>query len=130
RRTQDQARVRREGPIELAELGADATPMASLLVDAMASQGALRRYVPMDVSERMVREAAAELVDDYPGLSVHGVIGDFERHLDRIPPPDGGPRLVALLGGTIGNFPPGSRGRLLRGVGGQLGARGRLALRA
>ena len=34
------------------------------------------------------------------------MIGDFERHLDRVPPAEG-PRIVAFLGGTIGNFPPG-----------------------
>ena len=127
-RTQAQAIVRRARPVELVELGSGATTKARLLLDAMASQETLHRYVPMDVSERMVRAAAAELVDDYPGLSVHGVIGDFERHLDRIPPPDGGPRLVALLGGTIGNFPPGSRRRLLREVAGLLGPRDHLLM--
>jgi L-histidine N-alpha-methyltransferase len=102
------------GPAELVELGSGATTKARLLLDAMARAGTLRRYVPVDVSERMVRKAAATLIEDYPGLSVHGVVGDFERHLDRIPDRDGGSRLVALLGGTIGNFPPGSRRRLLR----------------
>ena len=120
-RAQGEAIVRRARPVELVELGSGATTKARLLLDAMASQGTLRRYVPVDVSERMVREAAVELAGDYPGLSVHGVVGDFERHLDRIPPPDGGPRLVALLGGTIGNFPPGSRRRLLREVARLLG---------
>jgi L-histidine N-alpha-methyltransferase len=44
-------------------------------------------------------------------------VGDFQRHLDRVPRPVAGePRLVALLGGTIGNFPPGSRRSLLRDV--------------
>ncbi|MFL5821121.1 MAG: L-histidine N(alpha)-methyltransferase [Solirubrobacteraceae bacterium] len=108
--------VRRARPAELVELGSGATTKARLLLDAMASSGMLRRYVPVDVSERMVREAANELAGDYPGLNVHGVVGDFERHLDRIPAADGGPRLVALLGGTIGNFPPGSRRRLLREI--------------
>ena len=49
------------------------------------------------------------------------MIGDFERHLESVPERDGGPRIVALLGGTIGNFPPGSRRRLLREIGGLLG---------
>jgi L-histidine Nalpha-methyltransferase len=127
-RGQAEAIVRRARPVELVELGSGATTKARLLLDAMASQGMLRRYVPVDVSERMVREAAVELVHDYPGLSVHGVVGDFERHLDRIPPPDGGPRLVALLGGTIGNFPPGSRRRLLREVAQLLGPRDHLLM--
>jgi L-histidine Nalpha-methyltransferase len=111
----------RRGPVELVELGSGATTKARLLLNAMARAGTLRRYVPVDVSERMVREAAVALAGDYPGLRVHGVVGDFERHLDRIPGRDGGPRLVALLGGTIGNFPPGSRRRLLRDAAGMLG---------
>jgi L-histidine N-alpha-methyltransferase len=105
-------------PSELVELGSGSTLKARMLLDAMAEP---ELYVPVDVSERMVREAADELVGDYAGLEVHGVVGDFERHLGEVPPPNGGGRLVALLGGTIGNFPPGSRRRLLRDVHGMLG---------
>ncbi len=102
------------GPGELVELGSGSALKARMLLDAMDPA---RRYVPVDVSERMVREAAAELVADYPGLVVHGVVGDFERHLHEVPAPGGAaPRLVALLGGTIGNFPPAGRRRLLREV--------------
>jgi L-histidine N-alpha-methyltransferase len=112
-------------PIELVELGSGSTLKARLLLDAM---GEPERYVPVDVSERMVRESADELGDDYPGLEVHGVVGDFERHLDRVPAPNGGGRLVALLGGTIGNFPPGTRRRLLRDAAALLGPNDRLLL--
>jgi len=56
------------------------------------------------------------------------VIGDFERHLDRVPESDGIPRLVALLGGTIGNFPPGTRRRFLRRIADLLGPDDRLLL--
>ena len=114
--------VEAAAPVELVELGSGATAKARLLLDAMAAGPGARRYLPFDVSERMVREAAVELVDEYDGLEVHGVVGDFQRHLDRIPrAADDGPRLVALLGGTIGNFPPGSRRSLLRDVGALLG---------
>jgi L-histidine N-alpha-methyltransferase len=74
----------------------------------------------VDVTESMVRDCAEKLTGEYPGLRVHGVIGDFERHLDRVPPP-AGPRIVAFLGGTIGNFPPGSRRRVLREIARLLG---------
>ncbi|MDX6650068.1 MAG: L-histidine Nalpha-methyltransferase [Solirubrobacteraceae bacterium] len=115
-------------PSDLVELGSGSTLKARMLLDAMP---AARRYVPVDVSERMVREAARELTDDYPGLAVHGVVGDFERHLGEVPPPGAdGPRLVALLGGTIGNFPPGSRRRLLRDVRAMLGPGDRFLLGA
>jgi L-histidine N-alpha-methyltransferase len=56
------------------------------------------------------------------------VIGDFERHLERVPQADGVPRIVALLGGTIGNFPPGTRRGLLRQIAGLLGPDDRLLL--
>ena len=90
--------------------------------DALTDAGTLVRYVPVDVTESMVRDCAEELTDEYPGLHVHGVIGDFERHLDRVPAAVG-PRIVAFLGGTIGNFPPGSRRRVLREIAGLLGPR-------
>ncbi len=104
------------GAGELVELGSGSAEKARVLLDAMANAGTLRRYVPLDVSETVVRDAAEQLIDEYDGLLVHGVIGDFQRHLGQVPGADGVPRLVALLGGTIGNFPPGTRRGLLRQV--------------
>jgi L-histidine N-alpha-methyltransferase len=121
--------VAETGAAELLELGSGTAAKTRVLLDAMAAAGRLRRYVPLDVAESVVRTSAEALVQEYPGLQVHGVIGDFERHLDRLPPPvPGQPRLVALLGGTIGNFPPGSRRRLLREIATLLGPEDRLLL--
>jgi L-histidine N-alpha-methyltransferase len=108
------------GAVELVELGSGTAAKTRVLLDALHAGGTLRRYVPVDVTERVVRDCAEELTREYPGLRVHGVIGDFERHLDRVPPAVG-PRIVAFLGGTIGNFPPGSRRRVLRQIGRLLG---------
>jgi L-histidine N-alpha-methyltransferase len=108
------------GAVELVELGSGTAAKTRVLLDAMQQEGMLERYVPVDVTESMVRESAQQLIDEYPGLRVHGVIGDFERHLERIPPAVG-PRIIAFLGGTIGNFPPGSRRRFLRGIARLLG---------
>jgi L-histidine N-alpha-methyltransferase len=105
---------------ELVELGSGSASKTRVLLDALSAAGTLERYIPVDVTESVVRECAAELTDEYPGLRVHGVIGDLERHLDRVPPAEG-PRVVAFLGGTIGNFPPGSRRRVLRKIGSLLG---------
>ena len=109
------------GAVELVELGSGTAAKTRVLLDALHEAGTLARYVPVDVTESMVRDCAEELTLEYPGLRVHGVIGDFERHLDHVPAPDG-PRLVVFLGGTIGNFPPGSRRRFLRQIGGLLEA--------
>jgi L-histidine N-alpha-methyltransferase len=121
--------VRGTGAGELVELGSGSAEKARILLDAMASAGTLRRYVPLDVSARALETAALQLVDEFDELIVHGVIGDFERHLDRVPKPGAGPpRIVALLGGTIGNFLPGTRRRLLRQIGSLLGPADRLLL--
>jgi L-histidine Nalpha-methyltransferase len=108
------------GAAELVELGSGTAAKTRVLLDALDAAGTLQRYVPVDVTENMVRDCAEELTDEYPGLLVYGVIGDFERHLDRVPPALG-PRIVAFLGGTIGNFPPGSRRRVLREISKLLG---------
>jgi L-histidine N-alpha-methyltransferase len=120
--------VETTGAGELVELGSGSAEKARILLGAMAAQGTLRRYVPLDVSEQAVRQASLELVEEFPELSVHAVIGDLERHLDQVPAAEGIPRVVALLGGTIGNFPPGTRRALLRKVGSLLGHEDRLLL--
>ena len=106
----------RTGAGELVELGSGSAEKARILLDAMARAGTLRRYMPLDVSEQALRDAAGQLVAEYDELEVDAVVADFERHLDSVPRLDEEPRIVALLGGTIGNFPPGSRRRLLRGI--------------
>jgi L-histidine N-alpha-methyltransferase len=108
---------------ELVELGAGYATKTRILLDALE----VERFIPVDVSEATVRECARRLVAEYPGLEVHGLVGDFERHLVHLPPRSG-PRLVAFLGGTIGNFPPGSRRRFLRSIARTLGDDGWLLL--
>ena len=92
-----------------------------------ATPSTLDRYVPFDVSEVVLTESAKMLVERYPGIRVFGVVGDFERHLDALPPAEG-PRVIVFLGGTIGNFPPGSRRRFLRSLARALRPQDRLLL--
>jgi L-histidine N-alpha-methyltransferase len=120
--------VRHTGAGELVELGSGSPEKARILLGAMSDAGALDRYVPLDVSQKAVEEAAERLVDEFPEVRVHGVIGDFERHLGAIPDGARAPRIVALLGGTIGNFPPGTRRNLLRKLGSLLGHEDRLLI--
>jgi L-histidine N-alpha-methyltransferase len=95
----------------LVELGAGTCDKSRVLLDAFVAAGTLRRYVPLDVSEGTLWAAANALADEYPGLAVHAVVGDFDRHIERIP--TGGRRMVAFLGSTIGNFYPDQRRRFL-----------------
>ena len=104
----------------LVELGSGSSAKTHLLLRALRDVGSLEGYVPVDVSADAVERAMPGLVADYPGLDVHGVVADFERHLDRLP--TDGPRLVAFLGGTIGNFEPVQRAAFLSAVGDTLGS--------
>lgn len=102
------------GADTLVELGSGASDKTLLLLDALQHAGTLHRVVPVDVSESTLRRSCETLAARYPGVHVHGVVGDFERHLDRLP--GGGRRLIAFLGGTIGNLPPAPRARFLASV--------------
>jgi L-histidine N-alpha-methyltransferase len=93
------------------ELGAGTSEKTRLLLDALWRSGTLRRFAALDVSEPTLRAAGGGLLASYPGLEVTAVVGDFERHLDRLP--TDGRRLIAFLGGTIGNLEPPQRRRFL-----------------
>jgi len=96
----------------LVELGSGSSEKTRLLLDALRAEGTLRRFVPFDVCLPAVADAAAALRRDYPGLDVKAVVGDFHEHVRFLPPePTGGPRLVAFLGSTIGNFDEQERDR-------------------
>src|SRR5205085_3434984 len=98
----------------LVELGSGTSEKTRLLLDALSAHGSLRRFVPFDVSEPTLRYAARAIEGEYAGIDVHAVVGDFERHLDRLPA--GGTRLVAFLGSTIGNLDPDGRARFYRSL--------------
>lgn len=86
----------------IVELGSGTSEKTRLLLDAFIAAGRLRRFVPIDVAEPTLREAALVLSQDYPSLQVEAVVGDFTLHLGQLP--GGDRRLVAFLGGTIGNL--------------------------
>lgn len=100
-----------EGAEELVELGSGTASKTRALLYAMAGTGSLRRYVPFDCDASVVETCVDELLELYPGLAVHGLVGDFGRDLERVP--DGGRRLFAFLGGTIGNLYPDERAGFL-----------------
>ncbi|MEV5568912.1 L-histidine N(alpha)-methyltransferase [Spirillospora sp. NPDC052269] len=100
------------GATMLLELGAGSGEKTRLLLTALS--GTLHSYVPVDVSGDFLGEAAAAIAADYPGLTVRPVVADYEHHLNLLP--TGGRRLIAFLGGTIGNMPPAARIGFLGGL--------------
>jgi len=114
-------------PGTLVELGSGSAAKTRHLLDAMRDQGVLETYVPVDISEEITQRTAAQLVDEYPGLAVRGLVCDFERDLERIPAQDGS-RLLAFLGGTIGNLYPRPRQEFLERIAALLGPADHLLL--
>ncbi|HEX9712040.1 MAG TPA: L-histidine N(alpha)-methyltransferase [Actinomycetota bacterium] len=113
--------VRRAGEIAassdadtLIELGSGTSEKTRLLLDAFERAGTLRRFVPFDLSEQTLRDAAAAIASEHPGVEIHAIVGDFERHLEYLP--GGGTRMIAFLGGTIGNLEPEQRHRFFSDI--------------
>jgi len=99
------------GADTIVELGSGRSDKTRTLLDAFEATGQLRRFVPFEVNESTVRASCLSIAEEYPGLAVHAVVGDFERHLSKIP--RGGRRMIALLGSTIGHFVPAERTQFL-----------------
>ena len=99
-------------PQEVVELEPGSTAKVRTMLDAPGAARYVTRYIPFDVDEENVRGAVHDLTASYPFLQVHGVVGDFEKHLPRVPRPHGG-RLVAFFGSTIGNLDAAARKSLL-----------------
>ncbi|MGA8847053.1 MAG: L-histidine N(alpha)-methyltransferase [Nocardioides sp.] len=100
------------------ELGSGTSDKTRVLLDAFQAAGRLRRFVPVDVSEATLRAAAEMLDQRYPEVAIEAVVGDFTLHLGQLP--SGDRRLVAFLGGTIGNLYVEERGAFLGALGDSL----------
>ncbi|GAB4589019.1 L-histidine N(alpha)-methyltransferase [Nocardia sp. IFM 10818] len=98
----------------LVELGAGSAAKTRLLLEALTSGGPLKTYVPQDVSVAALSAAADQVAAEFPRLGVHGVVSDFTATLDNLP--RGGRRMIAFLGGTIGNLVPAERAAFLAGI--------------
>jgi L-histidine N-alpha-methyltransferase len=99
------------GADTLVELGSGTSEKTRLLLDALAQRGSLRKFVPFDVDAGILHAAGTAIQQEYPGVEIAAVCGDFEKHLAQIP--DGGRRLFVFLGSTIGNLTAGPRSRFL-----------------
>jgi L-histidine N-alpha-methyltransferase len=109
------ALVGRLKPRALIELGAGSAAKSRILLDAMRAAGSAETYVPIDVSALFLRQTAAQLSLEYPGLTISPAVADVSVELC-LPPHLPHPSLYAFLGSTIGNFHPAAALRLLRRV--------------
>ena len=109
----------------LVEIGSGTSEKTLLLLDSMARSGRLRTIALLDISEEVLRDAAAGLSARY-GVDVHAVVGDFRAEIGKVG--RSGRQLWAFLGSTIGNFNPRERRRLLSDFRAAMGPDDRLLL--
>ncbi|GGF32524.1 histidine N-alpha-methyltransferase [Marmoricola endophyticus] len=102
------------GARTLVELGSGTSEKTHALLSALDAAGTLRGFVPFDVDPAVLKDAAAAVAADFPGLEISPVVGDFDHHLGLLP--RGEKRLVVFLGSTIGNLDPDQRRRFLTDV--------------
>ena len=111
RRCPDVARIAGPGQA-IVEFGSGASVKTRILLAAAAPSA----YVPIDISGDFLRDAAASLADDFPGLPVHPIEADFTRPI-RLPEALAAlPKLGFFPGSTIGNMIPATGVDLLRAM--------------
>ncbi len=111
---------------DLVELGSGSNQKIKLLLNgADGSFSGRVRYVPVDISPSALLESTQELLYLYEDLPILGIIGDFTRHLDILPP---GRKLITFLGSTIGNFSDQERIIFLKNIAGTMNPADRFLL--
>ncbi|MEU7153292.1 L-histidine N(alpha)-methyltransferase [Streptomyces sp. NPDC045456] len=103
------------GARTLIELGSGSSDKTRHLIAALPE---LHTYVPVDVSESALTSAAETLLTLHPSLTVHALVADFQQGFAL--PATPAPRLLAFLGGTVGNLLPEERATFLRSAHGLL----------
>lgn len=91
-------------PRELVELGSGSGKKVRLLLDGLQRNGLLGSLVLFDINRSFLRDSAETLSEEYAGLSIDGVVGDFMQDLEKLGA--AGKRMIVFLGGTIGNIHP------------------------
>jgi L-histidine N-alpha-methyltransferase len=101
------------GPCELVELGSGSASKTRILLEAYARRADEVHFVPIDVSESILRQSSRDLVDRYDGLSIRGFSGTYEQALEALHPAPAPARMFIFLGSTIGNFSAAERAQFM-----------------
>jgi L-histidine N-alpha-methyltransferase len=94
------------GPCELAELGSGSATKTRILLDAYQAQNLPLHYLPIDVSGTMLEASSHQLLADYPGLTIHGIVSTYEPALTHLPACKLPTRMIGFIGSTLGNLTP------------------------
>ena len=88
---------------DIVELGSGDCSKISILLNAVKPKNiADITYIPVDVSQSAIQQSAEELVNQFPDLTINGLVADFIHQIDLIP--NDNKRMFCFLGSTLGNF--------------------------
>jgi dimethylhistidine N-methyltransferase len=94
------------GPCDFIELGSGSSTKTRILLDAFAEENIALRYIPVDISEAILKENAEAILATYPHLTVQGLVSTYQLALASLPDHNYPHRLMAFLGSSLGNFSP------------------------
>lgn len=90
--------------LALVELGSGSSTKIRYLIESCLARQSELTYYAVDISAPGLDNGTRQLLQDYPRLLVVGLVTEFEDGLRHLASGTCGPRLVAFLGSTIGNF--------------------------
>lgn len=88
----------------LVELGGGSAAKTRILIEAFLRRDGALRYVPVDISRTMLEESSMRLVEEYPGLEITAIAGEYHDGLRRLKVEADSPKLILWLGSNVGNF--------------------------
>jgi len=87
----------------IVELGSGSSIKTRYILNAFIKQNSSVNYVPIDVSEILIQSGNG-LLNDFEGLTVTGIIGEYEESIEAATEIFPQPKLILFLGSSIGNF--------------------------
>ena len=89
----------------LVELGSGTSVKTRLILDILVKLQDTTEYFPIDISE-ILTESSEQLLKDYDGLHITGLIDTYEGGLQFLKNFDDKKNLIIFLGSSFGNFSP------------------------
>ncbi len=89
---------------ELIELGSGSCTKTKILLDAYQKIADSCRYIPIDISGRILKTSVIQLQEKYPDFAIHGLLGTYEQALVHVESNYLQSRMLFFLGSSLGNF--------------------------
>lgn len=100
--------------VTVAELGSGSSEKTAIVLQRLLADRDKLLYVPVDISESALSDAAERLTSDLPKLEIHAIAAEYFDGVRRLEETFAGPHLTLFLGSNIGNFDPAEAHDFLR----------------